>query len=740
MKDSKTRLYQFELDLRNADCGMFYAFQVADGSFFLIDSAHPDAPNDCARIHDFLRALTPKDRKIHIAGWFLSHAHDDHIGKFMEFVNANYEDSVIDKVYYNFPKHDHSSAELWSDNVKEYLLLFEELQEKRPDIGWSVIHTGDTIEIGNLHIEVLLTCEDMVSQRFSNFNDTSSVLMVTCENTKIFFPGDAGTEESNMLVQKYGKSLKADIIQYAHHGYKGLLSDCYDLVDAPVILISTQYENFLRSKAKDINERTMKKAEEIYFSCDGTVELELPYKPHTAKVSERIFHIDKNSMELGAKLELGRIIDKIAFGDEAQTAKLKKIFAQCYMNTIETTVNYNSKDGAFVITGDIPAMWQRDSSMQVVQYLPLLKRDPSIKLMVSDLLEKQFTYMAHDPYANAFMENERCVSKHAGDRTNAGKLVWERKFEIDSICFPIWLLTKYFYGTSEPGILDENILNGIRAGVEVLETELDHNNSPYFFERPHRKPTDTLVRNGLGPEIRVNGLIWSGFRPSDDACTYSYNIPENIFASSVLRGFIQMVNDINEGKAPDEYGFTGELPKPTVMQGFLELAKRAERVADSVDRAVKETVVHNEEFGDILPFETDGLGNYICMDDANMPGLLGLPWLGAMDQKDPLYLNTRRFVLSKQNPYYFEGKEARGIGSAHTPSGYVWPIGLTVQALTSDSRAEQEQILKTLIETTAGTDFMHEGFNVNDCTDFSRPWFAWANSMFAELVMKMFKL
>lgn len=412
---------------------------------------------------------------------------------------------------------------------------------------------------------------------------------------------------------------------------------------------------------------------------------------------------------------------KISFKDEKTTLELREMFINCFMNTVDTTVKEGTVDeNLFLITGDINAMWLRDSSAQVIHYIELAKRNQYVKEMIRSLILRQYACILSDPYANAFMENTDCVSHWAGDKTDAARNVWERKFEVDSLCYPVWLLKKYIEVTLDYSLLEEDRIKcGLTKILDIFEIELDHEGrSKYSFERIGKKAKDTLEREGKGPKAAKTGLIWSGFRPSDDACKYSYHIPDNYFAVSILK-YLEMlfINFYENGRDRD---LAAKIRK-SVEDGLLEFAK-----------------VSDPDFKEILAYEVDGLGNCNLMDDANVPSLLGLPILDAIDITDELYQNTRKFVLSSKNPYYYKGKLAAGVGSPHTPEGYVWPIGMITEALTETSRERQEEILLELINTTAKTGYMHESFDPSDDTKFTRSWFAWANSLFAYLVLKMF--
>jgi uncharacterized protein len=209
-------------------------------------------------------------------------------------------------------------------------------------------------------------------------------------------------------------------------------------------------------------------------------------------------------------------------------------------------------------------------------------------------------------------------------------------------------------------------------------------------------------------------MSWSGFRPSDDACKYNYLVPSNMFAVVALKHL-------------------SELPLNNDT-----LRTKAKTLAEIIHVGVEtHGKIKHPRFGDIYAYETDGLGNYNFMDDANVPSLLSIPYLGSCAKDDLTYQATRAFVLSEENPYFYSGKAAKGIGSPHTPNEYIWPIALCVQGLTSRSRQEQLELLETLLSTDAGTGLIHESFHKDDPTKFTRPWFAWANSLFAEFVLEV---
>ena len=393
---------------------------------------------------------------------------------------------------------------------------------------------------------------------------------------------------------------------------------------------------------------------------------------------------------------------------------LWEMFRRCFLNTIETTVQQQPGD-TFVITGDIPAMWLRDSTVQVLHYLRFADEKP-VAAMLEGLIARQAECILRDPYANAF-NREPSDYKPFDDFPRASDWVWERKYELDSLCYPVWLAEKYVDQTGSTAILTERFGMALRRVVEVLRREQRHADSDYRFIRTDCPPSDTLTREGMGEPVGFTGMTWSGFRPSDDACRYGYLVPSNLFAVRALQGAQKLAKRMGDDALATEAAALGR-----------EIAAGVEAFA-KVDDPV---------FGEIYAYEVDGLGHANLMDDANVPSLLALPYLEVCDRNDPLYLRTRAFVLSHRNPYYREGALARGVGSPHTPQGYIWPIALCVQAMTSSDDAEVAGILHMLMATHAGTGFMHESFDPDGPEKFTRPWFAWANSMFGEMLYRLY--
>lgn len=406
----------------------------------------------------------------------------------------------------------------------------------------------------------------------------------------------------------------------------------------------------------------------------------------------------------------------------ADRPKLLRTFKNAFSSTIDTTLRRLPDGDSFVITGDIPAMWLRDSSAQVRHYLPFVKNDPELRSIIEGLIARQAKCILMDPYANAFNEKPD-GSRWAEDLTQHLKGIWERKYEVDSLCYPVQLCYLYWKESGSDRIFTSTLHRALNTVVQTFKTEQRHfERSSYRFIRPEEYAggleQETLQNDGMGMPVNYTGMTWSGFRPSDDACDFGYLIPSNMFAVVIL-------------------GYLGELAK----EGFGDeiLCEEARKLRHEIDYGIRHYGIYRHPvFGRIYAYETDGFGNYNLMDDANVPSLLSIPYLGYASADDPIYQNTRRFILSEENPYYWKGTAAQGIGSPHTPKNYIWHIALSMQGLTSSSREEAEEMIELLLHTDGGRELMHEGFDANDPQKFTREWFAWSNSLFAELVYRTY--
>ena len=398
------------------------------------------------------------------------------------------------------------------------------------------------------------------------------------------------------------------------------------------------------------------------------------------------------------------------------------LFENCFPNTLDTTVllkNIEGKPDTFVITGDIHAMWLRDSSAQVWPYLPMINEDKKLQQLIAGVINRQTKCILIDPYANAFNDGPT-GSEWDKDITTMKPELHERKWEVDSLCYPIRLAFNYWEKTKDTSPFDNNWKAAMQLVVQTFkQQQRKYDKGPYSFGRITSWSTDTVPGNGFGNPIKPNGLIVSIFRPSDDATIFPFLIPSNFFAVVSLRQLAIMSSQILK----DEI-FTNECTG----------------LANEVEAALKKyTTANHLQFGEMYAYEVDGFGNQLFMDDSNVPSLLSLPYLGAVKRSDKVYQNTRNFILSNSNPYFFKGKSAEGSGSPHTLENNIWPMSIILRAITSTSDDEIISCLRMLKKTHAGTGFIHESFNKDDPEKFTRKWFAWANTLFGEMILKIYQ-
>ncbi|MBK9490818.1 MAG: glycoside hydrolase family 125 protein [Haliscomenobacter sp.] len=414
---------------------------------------------------------------------------------------------------------------------------------------------------------------------------------------------------------------------------------------------------------------------------------------------------------------------------EATIVQLKKqiadpelawLFENCFPNTLDTTVEFEMIDGkpdTYVITGDIDAMWLRDSTAQVWPYLPLTKGDKKLQELIAGVINRQKKCIILDPYANAFYKDVNKESEWKKDLTVMKPGIHERKWEIDSLCYPIRLAYHYHKTTGDTSVFDTDWVRSIELTLQTFkEQQRKEGNGPYHFQRTTYWATDGVPLSGYGYPVKPVGLICSVFRPSDDATIYPFLIPANYFAVVALKQAAELLNKILKNN---------------------KLALECSELALEVEKALlQHAIIKHQTYGRIFAYEVNGFGSFNLMDDANVPSLLSLPYLGAVKNTDPVYVNTRKYLLSTNNPFFFKGKAAEGIGGPHAGMNMIWPLSVTMRGLTSTNAAEVTQCLRSLKLTHGGTGFMHEAFHKDDASNFTRKWFAWANTLFGELVMQ----
>jgi hypothetical protein len=381
-------------------------------------------------------------------------------------------------------------------------------------------------------------------------------------------------------------------------------------------------------------------------------------------------------------------------GETPLASKLQKI----YLTAFDEALNRHAvaeRDGTtYVSTGDIRAEWLRDASAVMEPYIGIAGDDSRVASALRGVVAREARYILIDPYANAFSADYHVV---------------ERKFEVDSLLYPIWFAERYWRETRDRSIFTPQVNRAFERVLAVMRDE-QHHGSRSKYRHPD------LAEGGRGSRVRYTGMVWTGFRPSDDPPRYQYNIPDNMFAVVVMRALTKLERDVyhNKHDAMNAWGLSVEIQRGIERYGKVDL----------------------KNFGRLYAYEVDGRGHANLMDDANPPSLLSIPYFGYLPGRDGEYQTTRRFVLSGRNPYYYSGKYASGVGSPHTPRGYIWPLSLVMQALTSDDPAEIERVMSYIAASDVGDHRLHESFNGDWPESFTRDDFAWPNALYAKLVQR----
>jgi uncharacterized protein len=413
----------------------------------------------------------------------------------------------------------------------------------------------------------------------------------------------------------------------------------------------------------------------------------------------------------------------VDFRSKVKNKELGWLFENCFPNTLDTTVTFSTNNGqpdTYVITGDIDAMWLRDSTAQVWPYLTFIKADAPLQQLIAGVINRQTHCILRDPYANAFYDDEKKVSEWKDDLTTMKPGIHERKWEIDSLCYPIRLAYHYWQLSGDTKPFDESWKKAVESTLKVFrEQQRKTGQGSYTFQRTTAWATDGVPLGGYGYPVKPVGLICSMFRPSDDATIYPFLIPSNFFAVVSLKQAATMIRQLAKDNA---------------------LADELQSLAQEVEGALKEhAIIEHPQYGKIYAYEVNGFGSYNLMDDANIPSLLALPYLGAVPATDPVYVNTRKLLLSENNPFFFKGKAAEGIGGPHAGMDMIWPLSIIIRGLTSKDEQEIKYCIDTLRKTHGGTGFMHESFHKDNAEKFTRKWFAWANTIFGEFLWKIYQ-
>ncbi|KAH9904322.1 glycoside hydrolase family 125 protein [Xylariomycetidae sp. FL2044] len=432
----------------------------------------------------------------------------------------------------------------------------------------------------------------------------------------------------------------------------------------------------------------------------------------------------------------------LAIKNEIGDPDLFRLFENTFPNTLDTAIkwhgfaaNNSEEELAFVITGDIDAMWIRDSANQIAPYKTVLKsKTDDIAAIFRGVINLQARYLNTAPYCNAFLPPpESGIS--AG--TNGGmysvtppydkNIVFTCNFELDDFGGFLQLSHDYFTATGDLDFFAK--FQWVSAIQTIMSTTEELRQPTYDADGRWRKPAytfqsqtmsafGTLGNNGMNSPVNYTGMARSPFRPSDDAAMYDFQIPANMMMSRYLETTSKIMEQL-----------------PNVPQ---ELAQEMRDMASEIRDAIEHWGVVTAPTGDkIYAYEVDGFGGQNLMDDANIPSLLSAPFLGYLDNKDTIYQNTRNFILSNKNPWWCQGSVISAIGSPHIRPGAAWPMSAIMRAMTTDDHVEITIALKEILRSTDGYGLIHESVDSHDAGRWTRPWFTWANGLFGQLVMDL---
>ncbi|KAI0921582.1 hypothetical protein AcW1_004489 [Taiwanofungus camphoratus] len=416
------------------------------------------------------------------------------------------------------------------------------------------------------------------------------------------------------------------------------------------------------------------------------------------------------------------------------TSRLKdpdiaRLFENTFPNTLDTTIKYfNSTENlAFIITGDITAQWLRDTGNQLAQYHSLLSMDPELATLVKAIINNEARYVSQYPYCSAFQPpSESGLSPTVNDWAIGvivnppvdNQTVYECKWELDSLCSFVKLSRSYYQATNDSSFMNDEWHSAIsqifRVIYEQSQATFDPNwnlVSYYNWTGSAGSLAPSVDNYGNGEPKAYTGLVGTSHRPSDDQSIFAFLTPAN----AMLTVELDYLADILESA-----GQAG-----TVSQ----LARQYSRI---ITDAIWNSTLVNGRFA----YETNGFGGVYMMDDANVPSLLSLPYLGFLNKTHPAYVATNKMLMSRANPYYVVGKNFSGIGGPHEDAWNPWPMALVSAIYGTDDDDEIMSYLYLIANNTAGLGLIHESINIYDAS-YTRPWFAWANSYFAEMLLDL---
>ncbi|WPG98010.1 meiotically up-regulated protein [Acrodontium crateriforme] len=464
-----------------------------------------------------------------------------------------------------------------------------------------------------------------------------------------------------------------------------------------------------------------------------------------APFSSGKYHLSYQRPDPACRTFNSSIVENVIENTMSQIADpdLKRLFENTYPNTLDTAVKWkgtaagSDEELTFLITGDINAMWLRDSSNQMQSYLPLLKASNSSDSLASlyrGVVNLHARYLLIDPYCNSFQPpiesgikpstNGAASNDNVKPQYSTGQ-VFECKYEIDSLAAFLEVSTNYYTATQDSSFFKK--YQWVEAVNTILQVAQDQmiptyssngsvNTLAYTFSRQTDRASETEENDGTGnPFQSGTGLVRSFFRPSDDSTIFQGFIPGNMMFSRYLASTADIADSIGEHS----------------------LASKMKSLAAGIKKAINQHGVVNTPHGPIYAYEVDGYGSQNIMDDANIPSLLSAPFFGFLDKRDMIYQNTRKLLLSSGNPYWMSGPAFTAIGGPHNGPGFGWPMASIMRIATTDDDSEITQQLQQLVSSTDGLGLIHESIYESDATRWTRQWFSWANGLFGQIILDL---
>ncbi|KZT37646.1 hypothetical protein SISSUDRAFT_1062661 [Sistotremastrum suecicum HHB10207 ss-3] len=408
---------------------------------------------------------------------------------------------------------------------------------------------------------------------------------------------------------------------------------------------------------------------------------------------------------------------------------LARLFENTFPSTLDTTIKYfnQTENVAFIITGDISAQWLRDTTNQLAHYRALLPLDPNLQALVKAIINTEARWIAEYPYCGAFQPPPESGLSPTFNPWAAGVTVnppvnnltvFECKYELDSLSGFLKLSRIYWQYTNDLTFANDKWTAAISQMFRVIEEQSqatfdeEFNFISYYNWTGGADSLSPPVNNYGNAEPKAyTGMVGTHHRPSDDLSTFAFLTPANAMLSTELMHQVEILDLIGDSNT----------------------SALAREWSARIESAIWDTSIVDG----IFAYESNGFGGQYVMDDANVPSLLSLPYLGFLDRSDATYRKTKDILMSRKNPYYAAGAGFVGVGGPHADAWHPWPMSLISAIYGTDDDDEIREMLYMIVNNTSGLGLIHESVSIYNSSSYTRPWFAWANSYFAEMVLDL---